>query len=156
MHSGWSKQVACERMWLGLIRSELASKDHRFDQAKWLDCSIPRGYECTPMKTMFIPSPSKSPPWLREIVGTSQRPAWFSPGPQSELQQFVDLTLAQHCVDTGDWRAPMSTFLCALVKSTNIMVKHKDFGGRCYFSLGDVCSCVGLGWPAVLRKVGGR
>jgi hypothetical protein len=151
---GWSKRVALERQWSELVDSGLINKEHRFKNLDFENFIPPRGFKGTPLKAMFTPAASKSPAFLRVVMGPTRQPKWPTSTPLGELQQHLDVVWAHHCATTGDWLQVESAFLSVLARSTTLLVTHASFGGRAYFSLGDFGCSVVLGWPAKEVRLG--
>jgi hypothetical protein len=146
--SGQSKKMTHERKWHELITSGLGCTDHRFDEGAWQEQQIPRGLEKTPMSEFFQPRPRSSPDWLRSVMGKNRTTTWWSPKPANEIHPYIDSVLARHCLEHDDWHAGDTTWQGSLASSTSLMVTHKNFGDQCYFSLGEFCGSIVVGWPA--------
>lgn len=155
LKSGWHRRIADIRKWTTLIDSGLCSNEHRYSSPAWEAEPLPRGRDAGRLTEMFTPLSRNSPGWLKDVSGPTARAPFYTTSPARELQPWLDYQLALYC-SSRSWTLAGSAWLSMLLGAKGMLVWHTDFGDLPFFSLGEVCGCSALGWPAVLHEVAGE
>ena len=123
---------------------------HRFNDPDWKGEMVPAEVKHDSVKSLFAARVKDAPSWMKEIMGKNPNPKWWSPAPKNILQPLLDYKLAVHCLNMvgGGLADAKNSWMCALIRSTDLIVQPPTLGGRCFFSLGDWCSVAAIGWPA--------
>lgn len=150
----WKKLMAQARGWLHLIRSDLLTAVHRFQEIDYRDQTAPTGSERKQMTMngLYHPRQAACKLPLGLVATPQQTPCWPSFSPVSVLALLGDLALMLHCSDVGDWLSAKFTWLSALCWD-GVLVKHDSWDHWC-LCIGSVGHAT-LGWPMELVVEGG-
>ena len=109
LHS--SRRVWHGRMWLTPVYAHVLDQVHRFKEIDWQSQEAPRGQ--APLPKSFCTSKNKdvSNGDLRQIVGSTEAPPWYSPSPLASLATSGDLHLTKKCATSGEWNCVTTVWL---------------------------------------------
>lgn len=87
---------------------------------------------------------------IRQIVGFSQTVAWNSPSPTSQNAAYADLELIDWALRHDRVAELPQAWLSCVVREGGMLLRQSDASDSqpWLFGLTDVCSVIGLGWPA--------
>lgn len=139
--------VSCPHLWATLLGKEVLGKVHEFTEVDAAAVPTPR---CSTIPQHVHKGSSKeiaSQLHLKNIMSYSPQTPWNSPGASMLPAPWCDIELVQLCKAAGDLEAAQHGWLCCLLRGTNLLVKQQG-SDSCFFSLGDCCSAIGIGWLA--------
>jgi len=139
--------VCAPQLWASLVEREVLSKVHEFAEVDAATVPAPR---CSTIPQQVHRGSAKEIATkinLKNIIGYSLQPPWNSPGASMLSAPWGDIELVQRCKAAGDLEAAQNGWLCCLLRGTNLLVNRHGTDSW-FFSLGDCCSAIGLGWPA--------
>lgn len=142
------KDMSSERKWMLLLEKGIGSNIHKYNELDWQSMPLPRGMKDQPMSDVFAERPSTATMPFKDIISTSPKTPWWSPGPESESIQHADLALAMRFNADGRWDDGRFSWLAMLAKVPRLCMKHPDYGECFYFVVGNVCAEGVWGWLA--------
>jgi hypothetical protein len=149
LKSGWNKQVATERVWKSLVSSGLLDAVHKYKSIEFHGEQVdPRVCTARARRKLFSPSPRTSPAWLREVMGPTRQPPWYSTAALNDTVHWVDLHCMCSYLETDRWEYASSLWLSLLLSGDCLLATHASLGQQLFFVLGHVSGRVVLGWPA--------
>ena len=147
LKSGWNKKASNKRKWHTLIASSVLHDNHKHDSVDWQSEVLPKGSSNLSMDSFFNTRARDCTPWLKDIVGTSCRTAWYSPRPLHMIQQTLDLEMGFHFSEVGSPERSSKCWLSSLC-SVGMMLLRRKGSDQMFINLGDCVGMAVLAWPA--------
>ena len=144
-------------LWETIIKKKVLSGVHKYKEVSGDRQRCPRRSRLP--AHLYVPCAKRTHERIniRKIVSYQESTPWPSPGAASLPQNVADLILTEHCLAIGLLGRMRQAWLCSMLKPGHFLIRKKTLGDAepWLFSLGHVNNVIGLGTPAVERKIEG-
>ena len=131
--SNWNNQVADSRKYGALFTSQLATREHRYNEVSTtenpcLDRNVP-----TKVPGLYRARATEHSVDLKAVKGTTAKAPWPSPQPQNHSQQQVDIAFIVHLHANKCWHLGQDSWASLLFRVYNLLVCNEDVCGGGFF-----------------------